>query len=263
MNEAPALFTQTWGKAPRKALALHCSLAESGAWRRMASALKEPLTLTAADLPGHGRSPDWDGRGDYTLTAAKGAEALIGEGPVDLIGHSGGGVTAILVALARPEAVRTLTLIEPVLFAAAKGFPEYEVFRAEMAPWAEAWAAGDMVTATRAFTDIWGTGKPWDELSPERRAYLTHRIPLIAAGMTALDQDAGGILDDGRLAALGMPVMIITGGKSPVIVHRIAEELAARLPDVGVAEVPGAAHMLPVTHARQVAGLVDVNLTRD
>ena len=263
MSDTPVLFTQTWGRAPRKALALHCSLAHSGAWRPMAAALAEPLAFTAADLPGHGRSPGWDGQGDYTLKAAKGAEALVGEGPVDLIGHSGGGVTALLAALARPEAVRTLTLVEPVLFAAAKGFPEYDAFRAEMAPWAAAWAAGDIEAATRAFTDLWGTGEPWDELTPDRRAYMTDRIGLIAAGMPALNEDSGGILADGRLETLEMPVMILAGGNSPVVVHRIAEELAARLPDVGLAEVPGAAHMLPLTHAKEVAGLVDVNLTRE
>ena len=38
--------------------------------------------------------------------------------------------------------------------------------------------------------------------------------------------------------------------------------LAARLPDVGVAVVPGAGHMVPLTHPTEVAGLVAVNLDR-
>ena len=42
MSDTPVLFTQTWGRAPRKALALHCSLAHSGAWRPMAAALVAP-----------------------------------------------------------------------------------------------------------------------------------------------------------------------------------------------------------------------------
>ena len=60
-----------------------------------------------------------------------------------------------------------------------------------------------------------------------------------------------------------MPGMIIIGTACPPVIGRIAEEIAARLADVGLAEVPGAGHLLPVTHAAQVAGLIDVNLSRD
>ena len=49
-------------------------------------------------------------------------------------------------------------------------------------------------------------------------------------------------------------------GSPPI--NAIADEVAARLPDVGVADVEGAGHMLPVTHAKQCAGLIEVNVTR-
>lgn len=56
--------------------------------------------------------------------------------------------------------------------------------------------------------------------------------------------------------------MIVTGNDSPTVVHDIADALAARLQDVGRASVPGAGHMLPITHPDQLAGLIDVNLDR-
>ena len=256
------IWSQTFGAGDRKGLAIHCALAHSGAWKEMAAAMDEPLSLTAFDMPGHGRSAPWDGQGDFIANVADAAERFV-DGPVDLLGHSSGAVAALNLALRMPEQIRTLTLIEPVLFAAAHGFPEWDEHVAEMQPYLRALTAGDRLAATRAFTDVWGAGRPWDELDERARAYLVDRIHLVAAGEPALTDDNGRLLAEGTLETLEMPVMLIVGSDSPSIIGRIAEEIAARLPDVGLAEVPGAGHMLPITHAAQVAGLVDMNLDRD
>jgi pimeloyl-ACP methyl ester carboxylesterase len=255
-------FWQTFGAGDRKGLAIHCSLARSGAWADAAARMEEPLALTAFDLPGHGQSADWDGTGDYIGLCARIADGFIDE-PVDLIGHSAGAVAALQVALARPEMIRSLTLIEPVLFAAARGHPEWDAFVADMAPYRAALARGDRAAAAEAFTAVWGSGADWAEMPAGQRAYITDRIHLIEAGTPGLAGDSGGVLAEGGLECLDLPAMLIVGSDSPPITHRIAEEIAARLPDVGLAEVPGARHMLPLTHAAQVAGLIDVNLARD
>lgn len=258
-------FAQDFGHGPRRALAIHCTLAHSGAWAAMAGEIAEAVTLTAFDVPGHGQSADWDGRSDFIdLTARVAAGFLddLGDGQIDLIGHSGGGVAALRLAMAMPEAVRSLTLIEPVLFAAARGFPEWEPHAAAMAAYAEAMQAGDRDAAAGGFMAVWGNGTPWAALDPRHRSYIADRIHLIAASNVALQEDAGGLLRPDGLESLTMPVMLIAGQNSPPIVHRINEEIAARLPDVGVAQVEGAGHMLPISHAAQVAGLVDVNINR-
>ncbi len=253
----------TFGTGDRRGLALHCSLAHAGAWKAMAGALEEPLALTVFDLPGHGKSAGWDGTGDYTGLCADMAATLIGDEPVDLIGHSGGAVAALQLALDRPEMVRTLTLIEPVLFAAVRGTPTWDQHVLAMAPYQAALEAGDRERAAEAFTAIWGTGASWDQLDEAARQYLADRIHLIGAGMPALADDNFGILAEGRLEALDLPVMIVIGTESPPVIAEIAEAIAARLPDVGLAEVPGAGHLLTATHPAQLAGLVDVNLGRD
>jgi len=253
---------QTYGAGDRKAVALHCSLAHSGAWKGMFAHLAEPLSMLAFDLPGHGKSADWDGIGDYTNLCARVAAGFI-DGPVDLIGHSGGAVAALQLAMTMPDMVRTLTLIEPVLFAAARDFPEWAGFRRSMAPYAAALAAGERMLAAEKFTEIWGTGTPWSDIDERQHRYMADRIHLIEAGMPALVDDNFGILRDGRLESLDLPVMIIIGTECPPVIPRIAEEIAARLPDVGLADVPGAGHLLPVTHPEKVAGLIDVNLSRD
>ena len=72
----------------------------------------------AVDLPGFGDSPPRpDGR--YSIAAlAQTVTALIQRrerGPVHLIANSLGGAVAVKVAAARPELIRTLTLISPAL----------------------------------------------------------------------------------------------------------------------------------------------------
>ncbi|MFZ5711007.1 MAG: alpha/beta fold hydrolase [Pseudomonadota bacterium] len=261
MRVGAGVFSQAFGQGPRKALALHCSLARSSAWAGMAARLADRLTMTAIDLPGHGQSPDWDGTGDYTALCARVGSGFIPE-PVDLIGHSGGAVAALQIALARPAMVRTLTLVEPVLFAAAAGTPAGRAHAAAMAPVWERERAGDRDGAAAHFTGLWGTGRAWGDLDPRQRRYISDRIHLIGAGMAGLLHDSGNVLGAGRLESLTMPVMLVSGAASPPVIHAIAEAVAARLPDVGVAEVPGAGHMLPITHPGPVAGVVAANLER-
>ena len=252
---------QVLGRGVRPALAIHCSLASSRAWDGVAGHLADRLTLTAFDLPGHGRSADWDGQGDY-LTRSVQIAASFMDRSLDLIGHSFGAVAALRLAIAAPEAVRTLTLVEPVLFAAARGTAPWDGHLAEMAPFDAAMRAGDHTEAARLFTALWGTGVDWQDMGEASRRDVTSRISLVEAGGASLFDDAGGILRPGALECLEIPVLLIRGDRSPAIVEPVAEAIAARLPDVGVATIPGAGHMLPITHPAETAGLIGVNLDR-
>lgn len=254
-------FWQVFGRGERPALAVHCSLASSNAWSGVGERLGGRLTLTAFDLPGHGRSADWTGEGDYLQESVRIAATFV-DRPVDLIGHSFGAVAALGLALAVPEAVRTLTLIEPVLFATARGTAAWDENAALTNRCRAALAAGDRALAARLFTDIWGTGVEWSALGRAERTKIIRHIHLIDACQPALGEDSGGILAPGALESLGMPVLLIRGDRSPAIIPVIAEAIAARLSDVGVATVPGAGHMVPITHPAETAGLIGVNLDR-
>lgn len=254
-------FWQSFGTGPRPALAVHCSLAGSTAWAGVAARLAHRITLTAFDLPGHGKSADWAGGGDFLTLATRIAASFVEE-PVDLMGHSFGAVVALRLAIAAPQAIRTLTLVEPVLFAAVKGTPDWDAHARENAGFVQAMAAGRKEAAAEAFTAMWGTGADWAAMNDRARQDVTARIHLIAAGEPALYADSGGILAPDALESLDMPVLLIRGEASPPVIERIAEAIAARLPDVGIATVPGAAHMVPITHPDQTAGLIGVNLDR-
>ncbi len=252
---------RTFGTGPRRGLAIHCSLAHSGAWSGVAAALADDMTITAFDMPGHGRSADWDGNGDYLQAVAAIAASFLTE-PVDLIGHSAGGIAALQLALAAPDMIRSLTLIEPVLFAALRGSSEWDAYVRQRSGYAEALDRDDRETAAREFMAQWGNGTPWQELDPRQRAYLVQRMTIIQACTPGSDEDSGGVLAEGRLESLDLPVMLIGGTASPDAVNSINEALAARMADVGVAAVEDAGHMSPVTHPAQVAGLIEVNVTR-
>jgi pimeloyl-ACP methyl ester carboxylesterase len=63
----------------------------------------------------HGKSPDWDGSGDFQDVSVAAALPFLDDAPMDLIGHSFGATLALRLAVAHPDRVRSLTMIEPVL----------------------------------------------------------------------------------------------------------------------------------------------------
>lgn len=249
----PTYWT-TFGQGPRQALMIHCSLAHSGSWGKLARHLSGALTMTAFDMPGHGRSGRWDGRGELqSVTTAIAADVL--DAPADIIGHSFGATVALRLAVTRPELVRSLVLIEPVFFAVA--LRDYPRMRAKLlaanAGFEAAMAAGDHRRAAREFTATWGDGTPWDAWPEAQKRLMAEQMVLVEAGTEALYRDPGGMLAPGVLEGVAAPALIVEGSASPPVMAAICEGLAARLPRAERAVIMGAAHMVPITHARQVA----------
>ncbi|MFF7469715.1 alpha/beta fold hydrolase [Streptomyces sp. NPDC008092] len=90
---------------------LHALGEDATDWEAVLPALARSRRAYALDLRGHGRS-DWPG--DYSLELMQ-ADVLgfldaLGLGPVDLIGHSMGGVVAYLLAADHPRRVGRLVL---------------------------------------------------------------------------------------------------------------------------------------------------------
>ncbi|WP_264210491.1 alpha/beta fold hydrolase [Leisingera thetidis] len=258
MSQRPRVFARSFGAGPRQLLAVHCSLAHSGAWRGLAGVLAEEATLTAFDMLSHGRSPDWDGQGNYQLLNVQAGLALLQE-PVDLLGHSFGATVALRMAMARPDLVRSLALIEPVLFAVAKADDPAALaaVEARSRPIDAAWAAGDVELATRLFNRMWGPGYPrWPDLPEPSRAAMMRALPVIPASYSTLYLDENGTLAPGALERAAMPALLLTGTGSPPVMASIAAGLARRLPDARTAAVPGAGHMLPVSHPEETAQLL-------
>jgi lipase len=245
----------------RPVLALHCSLAHGGAFNALAQNLPG-FALRAPDLIGHGKAPDWDGICDYHAAVTAQALAEIGDQPVDLIGHSFGGTVALRLAVEHPRRVRSLTLIEPVFFAAAKqaADPAWDSFLADHHAFAALVASGEKTAAAWHFHAVWGGDAGFDSLPARMQTYMADRIHLITAPWNVLLEDSANLQAKGRISALNMPVLLIHGDQSPPIINAIIHALAAQIPQATSAQIAGAGHMLPISHAAKVAHLVQGHL---
>lgn len=215
-------------------------LASGAAWRGVQAALPA-ARLTCPDLPGHGRGPSPDGSPFMDLALAS-ALAAAPEGAFDVVGHSYGGCLALRLLVEHPDRIRSLALIEPVMFAAADaGLRAGEADR--MAGYHAAWDAGDRDEAARVFTGFWGDGTPWEELPERTREAIRARIPLVAQSGPGIGEDVHGILP--RLPADPPPVLIVTRTDPPPILQGIVDGLTARLSDARVTRL-GRGHMIPM-----------------
>jgi pimeloyl-ACP methyl ester carboxylesterase len=118
-----ALHVTIWGDAGADApsvVLVHGTMTWGTACFEAQHTLARYYRLLVMDRRGFGESPDID-QSDYEVDASDVAE-LLGDG-AHLVGHSYGGVVAMLAAGLRPPIVRSLTLIEPSAFRLAARDP--------------------------------------------------------------------------------------------------------------------------------------------
>ncbi|WP_425043404.1 alpha/beta fold hydrolase [Primorskyibacter sp. S87] len=250
------VHVRSLGSGPRRVLAIHCTIAHSGAWKGLAAALDQEATLTAFDLLSHGPSPDWDGRGDFQDRNVAAAETLLGE-PMDLIGHSFGATVALRLAIEHPDRVRSLTMIEPVFFAVARqdapdlfGLHEHDAI-----PFREALEAGDAALAARLFNRMWSTDASprWPRLPEATRAAMTRGIHVVPACHPSLYLDRSGILSSGQLEQATTPALLLRGSLTHPVIRAVNDGLARRMQNAKNVVIDNSGHMLPISHPNETA----------
>jgi len=108
----------TPGNTEATAVFVHGLGGSSTNWTDLSTQLAGYADGHSPDLPGFGRSEPVDGY-DFSMVAH--ARTMIGyieglgRGPVHLVGNSMGGTVSLIVAAARPDLVRTLTLVSPAV----------------------------------------------------------------------------------------------------------------------------------------------------
>jgi pimeloyl-ACP methyl ester carboxylesterase len=148
-----------------------------------------------------------------------------------LVGHSYGGVIALLAAARRPELLRSLTVIEPPAFAVARGNPAADAF---VAGGERLWRHGpsDPETFLREFLTAVGSRLPIGRFSPVllqgARLLMRERVPWEAE--IPLDV----------LAAAAFAKLVVSGAHSPAF-DTVADVLEARL-GAERAVLPGSGH---------------------
>lgn len=222
---APSINVTRWGTDGPEVLMIHGGPQGSAAGGAAAFAAQQPLSargwqLAAPDRPGHGASPS-RGAEDIELDAAWVAEMLPDDG-AHLVGHSYGGCIALAAARSRPEAVRSLTLIEAPVFAAAPTDVDAEAFRqehedimsADLDPIERVIRFGAMVNVPQ---DLGPTPAP-EELMRMGEGLKTMTLPT--------EWDGGPAI--AAVAEAGLPGLIVTGGWSPAF-EAIGDGLAEQM----------------------------------
>lgn len=238
------------GEGPPR-LFIHCSLARGRTLRPLAAALP-PGRNIFFDLPGHGQSADWAGA-DYHGDTLRIAEQLL-DGPAHIIGHSFGATVALRMAIEARHVVSRVTLIEPVMFAAARADDAVAAHRAAFQPFVDAYARGDLGAASAVFVDMWGAGPDWATLPQAARDRMIGQIHMIPAAAPVIEDDVPGLV--GRLGDITCPVDLIEAEHSQPIMAAIMDGLQAGIPHARHHLIKGSGHMAPITHPEDVARAV-------
>jgi pimeloyl-ACP methyl ester carboxylesterase len=245
---------------------LHSSGMSGRQWRRLAGDLvARGFHAVVPDLAGHGQSPGWPDPDPMTFAvdvedigSLVESESESTGGAVDLIGHSYGGLIALLVALGRSTRVRSLALYDPVAFGVL-GDGDADA-RADLGAVPSRWESTPEGRARwlEAFVDFWGGEGAWMALRPEARAEFVRVAWPLYQGVTSLVKDTTAA---SAYAAIDAPVLLLTGERTPRAERRVVERLGASFPHAHVEVIADAGHMGPLTHARAVNDVILTFLT--
>jgi pimeloyl-ACP methyl ester carboxylesterase len=197
-------------------------------------ALSERFELVALDRPGFPPNPPVE-RVDFDADARLVADLL--EDGDHLVGHSYGGVIALLAAASRPERLRSLTVIEPPATGVALGVPVVDAFAADGEELYTSASTDDPETFLRRFLEA--VGSQFVPPSP---------LPSdLAQGAQALTVERGpweAEIPLGALATAPFPKLVVSGAHNPafeLICDVLERELSAER-----SVLPGYGHVVQV-----------------
>ncbi|MGE0854122.1 MAG: alpha/beta fold hydrolase [Geminicoccaceae bacterium] len=255
---------RTWGEG-RPVLLLHSGGSSGAQWERFAEAAPPRWRLIAPDLIGFGRTERWlqAGRLTHDLQAQLAADTIDvnTDMPVDVVGHSYGGATALRLAIDYPSKVRSLVLIEPVTSCVLGevGDPLFAESRIIAKTFIASAESGRPEIGWQSFIDSRSGVGTWARLSDTRRQQF------LAQSEQTRDAFLSNLNNRTTLAecsSLVVPVTLIIGAETTPCDRRTAEVLRDVLRTVVYVAIAGAGHMSPLTHPKAVVAIVRDHLQR-
>jgi esterase len=251
-----------WGTGDPEVVYLHGGGQNAHTWDLVALASGRPAL--AVDLPGHGHS-DWRDDRDYwpwrNAEAVQAVLAAHAPAVVDVVGMSLGGLTAIRLASTRPDAVRTLVVVDvtPSVHIRTESMSREQRGTTALIGGAPSFGSRDEMVemAVRA--------SPRRPASAVRRG-VVHNSRRLADGRWAwrydrIGQPAEGPRDFSPLwrdvTALRLPVMLVRGGESAFVTDEDAAEFGRRHPSLRHEVVAGAGHSVQSDQPLALAGLLE------
>jgi pimeloyl-ACP methyl ester carboxylesterase len=253
-------------------LLLHGHEQSATSWRWVIPALGHTHRVLALSLPGHGETApavgDYAPGSDLVRFVAAFLDTLGIDPPLDLVGHSAGGAIALRLALADPQRIRTLTLVD----SAGLG-PEVHPLLAldtlpiigELAIMISRMPGGDLGRTTMSTAMLFA--QPWRvpaEFVTEQHAL--GRRPGQLEASTAMARALFGphgqrqvLLD--HLPTLPTPTLVIWGGCDYVLPAHHAQTAVTLLPHGRLSVFPDCGHLPHVEQPDQFAAALSDWLT--
>ena len=222
---------------------LHAFGGSSRSWDLVAPRLAHPCV--APNLRGFGGSPAPEGAYDVESYAKDVLALVAGLEDYVLVGHSMGGKFALAAAAQRPRGLRGLVLVAPSPPTPEPMAPEERRRLLE--------GYGDLRVATETVRNIVRRPIPQDVRTSTVHDYLAATERAWAAWLQV------GSLEDiaDAMGAVDVPVRIVVGSEDPVVGPKTQrDEVASRLADASIAEVPDAGHLLPIEAPDAVADAI-------
>jgi pimeloyl-ACP methyl ester carboxylesterase len=210
---------------------LHSGVGSAGEWKQVFSLWPEGYRLVAIDAYRDGTGPGGVGRrslDDYADQVYAVAEHV--GVPVCLVGFSWGGATALRVAVAAPDLVDSLAVVEPEAYALLR--TQDDDAYAEICGLRDRWRAhvraGRWYEAFEEFVDFYngpGSFARWPP--PRREAFLADQRARGDLWDVLFDDD---LLTLDALASVTVPVQIVEGSLTSTVDHAICEVVRRLVP---------------------------------
>ena len=237
----------------RPVIMVHGALTDYRSWSAQMEPLGRSNRAIAVSLR-HYFPERWDGKGGNFSWKQHVADTVafikaLNAGPVDLIGHSRGGLVAFEIARAQPSLLRSLILAEPGLILDETGFgaalQDNAAARAAANERAtriksvlHRFEGGDIDGGLEVFIDAVSGAGSWKSLTEAQRQIFQDN----AWTIKGMEDEERRPVNCRELEALNMPVLLVGGEKSPARYGQILTVIEPCLKQRERVTIPNASH---------------------
>lgn len=258
MSEQTVAFEYAETGSGPALLFLPGSFGTGAGWKGVLGYLGDGYRAVTTSLLGYGATPEIRPDGNAIMSQQVGLIDRIidriGAAP-HVVGHSYGGLVALVHALTGRRRPASLLLVEanPLGILRSVGDLEhYRMFTAMTDLYFSDFARGN-TEAARHVIDFYGGPGAFDAMPPKVRSYI-----VATTAVNVRDWSSGTPFEPSEeaLQSIDIPTMVVRGGSSHPAMSRIAELLHASIPGAQLVTTGGGSHFLPSSHPSEIAALI-------